>query len=379
MYIERAIEQQVFKYLSPGKVVLILGARRIGKTLLLKKVIEKMPHEQILKLNGEDATTVEILKTRSVENYQRLLKNYSLLIIDEAQHVPEIGMVLKFIVDEISGIKILVTGSSMFDLNNKMGEPLTGRKITLQMFPFSQMEYATKESLVQTLANLEERLVYGSYPELLQIENAMDKRRYLNEVVNDYLLKDILMLDGLRNAHKMLDLLRLIAFQLGKEVSLEELGRQLGLSKNTVEKYLDLLSKVFVVYRLGGFSRNLRNELVKSSKWYFYDNGIRNALIANFSVLALRNDVGDLWENYCLSERLKYQSYQQIPANNYFWRTYQQQEIDWIEEIDQKLYAYEIKWNPSKTVKAPKTWSNAYPEAEFAVIHPKNYLDWLGL
>jgi predicted AAA+ superfamily ATPase len=216
MYIERAIEQQVLKYLSPGKVVLILGARRIGKTLLLKKMIEKLPNEHILKLNGEDAATVEILKLRTVENYQRLLKNYSLLIIDEAQHVPEIGMALKLIVDEISSIKILVTGSSMFDLNNKTGEPLTGRKITLQMFPFSQIEYATKENLVQTAANLEERLVFGAYPELLQIENAIDKRKYLNELVNDYLLKDILMLDGLLNAHKMLDLLRLIAFQLGR-------------------------------------------------------------------------------------------------------------------------------------------------------------------
>jgi hypothetical protein len=196
-------------------------------------------------------------------------------------------------------------------------------------------------------------------------------------LVSDYLLKDILTLDGLRNSSKMLDLLKLIAFQLGKEVSLEELGKQLGLSKNTVERYLDLLSKVFVVYKLSGFSRNLRSEVVKSAKWYFYDNGIRNALIANFSTLSMRTDIGELWENYCFSERLKHQHYQQIQASNYFWRTYQQQEIDWIEDREGNLFAYELKWNSLKAIKPPKTWSNAYPNAQFAVITPDNYLDWI--
>jgi predicted AAA+ superfamily ATPase len=377
MHLNRSIEAKVLHYLWPNKVLLILGPRRVGKTHLLRKVLAQLPQEKVLQLNGEDMATEEVLKHRTVENYKRLLSNYTLLVIDEAQKIPEIGLILKLIVDEISGLKILVTGSSMFDLNNKLGEPLTGRKITLQLFPFAQQEYMQIENLVQTKSNLEERLIFGAYPELLHLGSTKEKTNYLNELVSDYLLKDILTLDGLRNSSKMLDLLKLIAFQLGKEVSLEELGKQLGLSKNTVERYLDLLSKVFVVYKLSGFSRNLRSEVVKSAKWYFYDNGIRNALIANFSNLSMRTDVGELWENYCFSERLKYQHYQQIQTSNYFWRTYQQQEIDWIEDRDGNLFGYELKWNTQKAVKPPKTWSNAYPNAQFVVITPDNYLDWI--
>ncbi|MBU3662848.1 MAG: ATP-binding protein [Bacteroidetes bacterium] len=378
MYLNRSIEANVLQYLRPNKVLLILGPRRVGKTHLLRKVLAQLPQEKVLQLNGEDMATGEILKLRTVENYKRLLSNYTLLVIDEAQKIPEIGLILKLMVDEISGLKILVTGSSMFDLNNKLGEPLTGRKITLQLFSFAQQEYMQIENLVQTKSNLEERLIFGSYPELLHCISTKEKTNYLNELVSDYLLKDILTLDGLRNSSKMLDLLKLIAFQIGKEVSLEELGKQLGLSKNTVERYLDLLSKVFVVYKLSGFSRNLRSEVVKSARWYFYDNGIRNALIANFSTLSMRTDVGELWKNYCFSERLKHQHYQQIQASNYFWRTYQQQEIDWIEDRDGNLFGYELKWNSKKAVKPPKTWSNAYPNAQFAVITPDNYLDWIG-
>jgi predicted AAA+ superfamily ATPase len=378
MHLNRSIEAKVLHYLWPNKVLLILGPRRVGKTHLLRKVLAQLPQEKVLQLNGEDMATEEVLKLRTVENYKRLLSNYTLLVIDEAQKIPEIGLILKLIVDEISGLKILVTGSSMFDINNKLGEPLTGRKITLQLFPFAQQEYMQIENLVQTKSNLEERLIFGSYPELLHYGSTKEKTNYLNELVSDYLLKDILTLDGLRNSSKMLDLLKLIAFQIGKEVSLEELGKQLGLSKNTVERYLDLLSKVFVVYKLSGFSRNLRSEVVKSARWYFYDNGIRNALIANFSTLGMRTDVGELWENYCFSERLKHQHYQQIQASNYFWRTYQQQEIDWIEDRAGNLFAYELKWNSKKAVKPPKTWSNAYPNAQFAVITPDNYLDWIG-
>ncbi len=240
------------------------------------------------------------------------------------------------------------------------------------------MEYQLLENLVQTKSNLEERLIYGCYPELLQYSNQADKANYLKQLVNDYLLKDILAFEGVRNASKMLDLLRLIAFQVSKEVSLDELGRQLGMSKNTVEKYLDLLSKVFVLYKVQGFSRNLRSEIVKSSKWYFYDNGIRNMLTANFAPLSMRNDVGELWENYCLAERLKFQEYTGLTSNNFFWRTYQQQEIDWIEERGGELFAFEIKWNADKKVKVPTAWRTAYPSAGFEIIHPNNYLDWIG-
>ncbi len=375
--IKRSIEERLKAGLIPNKVVVLLGARRIGKTSLVKKIIAELGQEKVLQLNGEDMATAEILKQRTVENYKRLLGNYTLLVIDEAQKIEDIGAILKLMVDEIQGIKIWVTGSSMFDLTNKLGEPLTGRKLTFDLFPLAQMEFQHYENLIQTKANLEERLIYGSYPELLQYPNNADKAGYLKQLVNDYLLKDILAFEGVRNASKMLDLLRLIAFQVGKEVSLDELGRQLGMSKNTVEKYLDLLTKVFVIYKLQGFSRNLRSEIVKSNKWYFYDNGIRNVLIANFSPLTLRNDVGELWENYCLAERLKFQYYTDLTVNNYFWRTYQQQEIDWVEEREGKLFAYELKWNTDKKVKVPSAWKNAYPDAGFEVIHPQNYLDWI--
>ncbi|AMS27259.1 ATPase [Bacteroidetes bacterium UKL13-3] len=375
--IKRSIEERLKASLIPNKVIVLVGARRIGKTSLVKSVLKDLVKEKVLQLNGEDMATAEVLKQRTVENYKRLLGNYTVLVIDEAQKIEDIGSILKLMVDEIPGIKILVTGSSMFDLTNKLGEPLTGRKRTFELFPLAQMEYQHYENLIQTKAGLAERLIYGSYPELLQYPNDADKSGYLKQLVNDYLLKDILAFEGVRNASKMFDLLRLIAFQVGKEVSLDELGRQLGMSKNTVEKYLDLLTKVFVIYKVKGFSRNLRSEIVKSNKWYFYDNGIRNVLIANFAPLTMRADVGELWENYCLAERLKFQQYTDLTVNNYFWRTYQQQEIDWVEERDGKLFAYELKWNADKKIKVPSAWKTAYPEAGFEVIHPGNYLDWI--
>ena len=375
-FIPREIESKINRFFLPNKVLVILGARRIGKTLFLREFVKDLD-SSILQLNGEDLSTHDILKTRSVENYKRILGKNKVLIIDEAQKIPDIGGVLKLMVDEIPGIRIVATGSSMFDLNNQLGEPLTGRKFTFLMFPFAQMEYNQIENPIQTYSNLEERLIYGSYPELLQYASFNEKAAYLKELIQSYLLKDILELDGLRNSSKMFDLLRLIAFQIGKEVSLEELGRQLAMSKNTVERYLDLLSKVFVIFKVSGFSKNLRKEISKSNKWYFVDNGIRNAIIANFNPIGIRNDIGDLWENYVISERIKYQNYTGMNSNNYFWRTYQQQEIDWIEERDGNLFAYEMKWKQTNKIKAPSAWRDNYPESEFSIIHPGNYLDWI--
>ncbi len=375
-FIPREIESRINRFFLPNKVLVILGARRIGKTLFLREFVKDLD-SSILQLNGEDLSTHDILKTRSVENYKRILGKNMVLIIDEAQKIPDIGGILKLMVDEIPGIRIVATGSSMFDLNNQLGEPLTGRKFTFLMFPFAQMEYNQIENPIQTYSNLEERLIYGSYPELLQYASFNEKASYLKELIQSYLLKDILELDGLRNSSKMFDLLRLIAFQIGKEVSLEELGRQLSMSKNTVERYLDLLSKVFVIFKVSGFSKNLRKEISKSNKWYFVDNGIRNAIIANFNPIGIRNDIGDLWENYVISERIKYQNYMGMSSNNYFWRTYQQQEIDWIEERDGNLFAYEMKWKQTNKIKAPSAWRENYPESEFSIIHSGNYLDWI--
>jgi len=374
--IQRIIEQQIPESLTPGKVVVLLGPRRVGKTVLINQLLKKTEMPYLL-LSGEDIDTHKLLQHRSVQNYKRVLGEKRFLVIDEAQKIPEIGIKLKLMVDHIEGLKVLVTGSSAFDISNKMGEPLTGRKITYNLFALSEQELNQIENIVEKQGNLKHRLVYGNYPELVQFQDDDRKAEYLREIVNDYLFKDILAFENIRNSDKIYDLLRLIAFQIGGEVSLEELGRQLSMSKNTVEKYLDLLSKVFVLHKVGGFSRNLRKEIAKTSRWYFYDNGLRNLLIANFNPIEVRDDIGKLWENYIVSERLKFQRYNKMIVNNFFWRTYDKQEIDWVEERGGRLYAYEFKWNPKRKAKVPKAWAETYENAEFEVINSENYLDWI--
>jgi predicted AAA+ superfamily ATPase len=374
----RAIQEVFEKKLRPNKVLMLIGPRRVGKTAFIRTYISQWKSEETLILNGDDVTDAALVKERSVANYTRLLAGKKLLVIDEAQHIPDIGMILKLIVDTIEGIYVIATGSSAFDLHQQVGEPLVGRKNTLYLFPLAQMEFKEREDYKTTFEKREERLIFGGYPELSQYPDWKDKEDYLYQIMNDYLLKDILMVDGIKNSEKLYSLLRLIAFQVGKEVSLEELGRQLSMSKNTVERYLDMLSKVFLVYRIGGFSKNLRKEIVKNSRWYFYDNGVRNALIQNFKRLNLRMDVGELWENYLSAERLKFQSYTQMHCNNYFWRTYDQQELDWVEEGGDQLRSYEFKYSLNKKPKAPAAWSKAYPDASFDVVHSGNYLDWIG-
>jgi predicted AAA+ superfamily ATPase len=374
----RSIQSLFEKNLRPNKVLMLIGPRRVGKTSFIRNYLKAFKPEEILNLNGEDVLDAALLQERSVTNYSRLLEGKKLLVIDEAQHIPSIGMILKLIVDAFEGIRVIASGSSAFDLHQQAGEPLVGRMNTLHLFPLGQMEYAKVEDFKTTLANREERLIFGGYPELSQYPEWKDKETYLYQLMNDYLLKDILKVDGVKNSHKLYSLLRLIAFQIGKEVSLEELGRQLGMSKNTVERYLDMLSKVFVVYRISGFNKNLRKEIVKNNRWYFYDNGVRNALIQNFNKLELRADVGDLWENYLAAERIKFQNYTQLHCTNYFWRTYDQQELDWVETEGETIRSYEFKYNLNKSPKAPRGWTNAYPEASFEVIHSGNYLEWIG-
>jgi uncharacterized protein len=374
---KRTVLEEFHKKLLPNKVLILLGARRVGKTDLIKNYLSDIPKQDYLQLNGEDLDDSNLLKERSVSNYSRLLVNVKLLVIDEAQNIPDIGMILKLIVDSIEGIKIIATGSSVFDLSNKLGEPLVGRKNTIYLFPLAQMEFNEFENYKETTLKLEERLLFGSYPELEQYPEWNDKITYLKEIINSYLLKDILIFDGIKQSNKILDLLKLIAFQVGQEVSLQELARQLGISKNTVESYLDLLSKVFVIYKVPGFSRNLRKEITKSNRWYFYDNGIRNAIIGNFTRLETRTDVGALWENYLASERVKYQNYSLKYANNYFWRTYDQQELDWLEEENGKLSGFEFKWNENRKTKIPTAYAKAYPEASFEVINKENYLEFI--
>ncbi len=373
--IPRHLQKIVTERLLPNKAVLIYGARRVGKTVLLRSVLQEFSG-RILSLNGEDYDAQTLLATRSIANYRQLLAGVDLLTIDEAQNIPQIGNVLKLIVDEIPGIKVLATGSSSFDLLNKIGEPLVGRASQLHLSAFSQLELSSEESLLATRQNLDNRLIYGSYPDVVALEANDRKEEYLREIVNAYLLKDILSVDGIKNANKMRDLLRLVAFQTGSEVSYDELGRQLGISKNTVEKYLSLLEKVFVVYRLGAFSRNLRKEVTKAGKWYFCDNGIRNALIGAFAPFPIRQDVGALWENYLIGEMRKNAFNTASPAEFYFWRTYDGQEVDLIRETNGTIDAFEFKWG-AKRPSPPTAFASAYPQATYQVVNRDNYLDLL--
>lgn len=373
--ISRKIEPLISSALVPGKVVILLGARRTGKTVLLKKLVSEA-NEPVLLFNGEDIEVQRLLETRSIANYERLLGTTRFLVIDEAQKIPEIGKILKLMIDSIPGLKILVTGSSAFDLSGKLGEPLTGRNKSFHLFPLSEQELDHLNPPTEKRAFLEDRLVFGSYPEVVSINGAEAKKDYLRDLVNDYLLRDLLAYEGIRNSGKIKDLLRLIAFQLGSEVSMNELSSNLGIARNTVENYLDLLTKVFVIFKVEGYSRNLRKEVTKSSKWFFYDNGIRNTLIANLNPLSLRTDTGSLWENFMISERLKYQEYNRILSNNFFWRTYDKQEIDWIEERDGKLFGFEFKFSKTKA-KIPVAFASAYPEAEFRVISSHDYHEFL--
>lgn len=360
----------------PGKVIILLGARRVGKTFLLNQYLKDVTEKYIF-WNGEDFAVQDLLRRRSVQNYKNILGDAKLLVIDEAQKIPDAGMILKLIVDSFDNLKIVVTGSSAFDITNLTGEPLTGRKFEIILYPVSENEFRQIEKSQEWFDNLSQRLVYGNLPELVNIENQKDKAEYLREIISSYLLKDILAFENIRNSSKLFDLLKLIAFQVGNEVSVQELGKQLAMSKNTVERYLDILSKVFVLYRLNGFSRNLRKEIVKNSKWYFYDNGIRNSIIANFNPVTIREDLGVLWENYMISERIKQLSYSGVICNRYFWRTYDKQEIDLIEERDGKLFAYEFKWKADKMA-IPAAWESAYPDSSFQVITNENFLDWLN-
>ncbi len=376
MYIIQKHLENLGKALIPGKAVIIYGARRTGKTTLVRRFLQDI-EEPYLLVSGEDITVQGYLASQSIEKLSAFVGDNRLLVVDEAQRVPGIGVNLKLIVDQIPDIRIIATGSSSFDLARAVGEPLTGRKTTLRLYPLSQLELGQIEQRHQTDANLESRLIYGSYPEVVLSNDNRAREQYLKEIVSSYLYKDILELDGIRHSSKISRLLQLMAFQVGKEVSYTELGTSLGMSKNTIERYLDLLEKAFVIQKLSGFSRNLRSEITKNSRYYFLDNGVRNALINNFNALELRNDAGELWENYLVIERLKRQEYLLEQANNYFWRTYSQKEIDLVEERGGKLFGYEMKWGAAQA-KPPKEWLAAYPNATWQLINRQNYLEFIA-
>jgi predicted AAA+ superfamily ATPase len=375
MNIKRYIEPALISKLKPNKVMVILGARRVGKTELLKN-IKSQVQENVLFLNGDDIETHNILEVQSSANYMRILGETRFLMIDEAQEIQNIGKKLKLMVDTIPGLKIMITGSSAFELNNQIGEPLVGRMSVMHLFPLAQLEFSQTENYPETVSNLEERLLYGGYPELLQLKSNTEKAEYLKNIVYSYLLKDILAFEGIKKRDKITALLQKLAFRSGSEISLENLGKELQISKNTVEKYLDLFTKVFICYSISGFSRNRDNEITKMKKWYFMDNGIRNALINNFNPLTIREDIGILWENYLNSERKKKLHYQQAQDEEFFWRTHSKQEIDRIEVSGKEIRAYEYKWG-SEQAKIPSEFENAYPKAVYTTINKNNYLDFI--
>ncbi len=377
-YIPQTQLRHLKSVVAAGKVVVLYGPRRVGKTTLIQRYVQQYdPHALVV--TGEDIFVREFLESQSISKLKEFVGAHRTLIVDEAQHVREVGLNLKLLIDHVEGLRIIATGSSSFDIANLTGEPLTGRRHTLILLPLAQFELQNIEKTHETRANLETRIIYGSYPEVILMDSNQERQIYLRELITSYLFKDVLQIEGVRYTDKLLRLLQLVAFQIGQEVSLAELGTKLGMSKNTVERYLDLLEKAYVLYSRFGFSRNLRKEITKSRRYYFYDNGVRNGLINNFNPIALRDDVGSLWENYVCVERMKCNLYFKRLVDSYFWRTHDRQEIDLIEERGGHLHATELKWSSKSSKSPPRGWRQAYPDSSFQVINPDNYLEFVGV
>jgi predicted AAA+ superfamily ATPase len=359
MIFTRQLKNNIIKDLvNTRKIVLIFGARQTGKTTLCNEILNQLD-EDSLRINADQLKYSDVLSSRDLNKLKLLFDGYKFALIDEAQRIPNIRINLKIIYDNMPELKLLVTGSSSFELANSIKEPLTGRTITHKLFPISLSELKDNNSIFEISNNIEEYLTFGLYPEVFQHNNAHSKEKYLRELVSSYLYKDILELSSIKNSNKIANLLKLLAFQIGSEVSINELGQKLALKQETVNSYIDLLEKSFIVFRLKGFSRNLRKEITKRNKIYFWDLGVRNMLIDNFSSLTFRNDVGGIWENFIVAERLKYLAYNEIYTSSYFWRTYTGAELDYIEERNGVLTAFEIKYKKAKQ-KPPKTWIENY-------------------
>jgi predicted AAA+ superfamily ATPase len=377
MKIKRFLLSQLANSLQAGKVLVLYGPRQVGKTTLVKELLQTLPLRSKF-VNADELLYREVLASQSSQRLGELLGDAAILVIDEAQRVPEIGLNLKILVDTFPHAKIIATGSASFELANKISEPLTGRKLTFNLFPVSYGEIQDTFGKIEARDQLERWLVWGGYPAIVSTDDPTLRERLLGELVGSYLYRDILELDGLRRADKIVDLLRLLAFQIGQEVTTSELAVSLALNRQTVERYLDMLEKVFVIFRVNGFSRNLRKEVTKNSRYYFYDNGVRNSLIQNFNPLALRNDVGQLWENFLVVERRKANQIAGRNVNSYFWRTYDQKEIDCIEEHGGRLYGYEFKWQAGDIRRAVRNkFLEAYPDSALTTINRENFEEFL--
>ncbi|MDQ7065365.1 MAG: ATP-binding protein [candidate division KSB1 bacterium] len=367
--IQRILTERMRQHLFKGKAIILMGARQVGKTTLLQALINQMD-EPVLWLNADEPDIREMLFNVTSTQLQALIGTNRIVVIDEAQRIVNIGVTLKLIVDQIPGVQVIASGSSALNLAGEINEPLTGRKYEFWLFPLSFEEMKQHHGLLQEKRLLEHRLIYGYYPDI--VTHPGEEKLLLKLLAESYLYKDLLALEQLKRPALLDKLLQALALQVGNEVSYLELGQLIGADKETVERYIDLLEKAFVLFRLNAFSRNLRNEIKKKKKIYFWDNGIRNAILRNFSPLALRTDTGALWENFLISERLKWLHNWDLDARMYFWRTLQQQEIDYIEERDGILWAFEFKWNPKARVKFPKTFLKAYPQSQQQVIHREN-------
>lgn len=372
--IKRSLENVISSRFFKGKTIVLYGARQVGKTTLLNQISAKLT-QKIIWLNGDNPEDRALISNINHTRAKELFPAGSLIFIDEAQRIANTGLNLKIIHDSCENVQIVVTGSSSFELTDKIKESMAGRKWTYKLYPLSFSELLSHTSFIESVRSLETRLIYGAYPEV--INSPGNEKRALIEIVTDYLYKDIFALKDIRKPDAIENVLKALAFQVGNQVSYREISQITGLDKLTVERYIRLLEEAFVIFRLGSYAKNLRNELKFTRKIFFVDVGIRNAIIGNFAPLDLRNDVGALWENYLISERRKMIEYNGLYRNTYFWRTSRQQEIDYLEEYDGKLFAYEFKWRSNQKLKVSKTFTNSYPEAELKLINKENYFDFI--
>ena len=375
--IERDLKVVLDSKIGKGKVLLLIGPRQVGKTTLLKNILTSISSEKKVQFwNCDESDVRQFLSEANSAKLKSFVGNSDFIVIDEAQRVKDIGLTIKLLHDSFPNVQLAVTGSSSLDLSNSINEPLTGRKFEYNLFPFSTNELVNHTSMLEEMRLLKNRLVYGFYPDV--VNNPGEEKEILTNIVNSYLYKDVFEFQDIRKSSVIEKLVQALALQVGSEVSFNELGNLLGIDTVTVQRYVDLLEKAYVIFHIRSFSRNVRNELKKSIKIYFYDNGVRNSVISNFSPVELRSDIGALWENFLISEKIKNNAYHNKHAKYYFWRTTQKQEIDFIEEVDQNLFAYEFKYNPKKVnSKCPVTFSNNYPNVPFEVITSENYMDFV--
>ena len=375
--IERDLKVVLDSKIGKGKVLLLIGPRQVGKTTLLKNILTSISSEKKVQFwNCDESDVRQFLSEANSAKLKSFVGNSDFIVIDEAQRVKDIGLTIKLLHDSFPNVQLAVTGSSSLDLSNSINEPLTGRKFEYNLFPFSTNELVNHTSMLEEMRLLKNRLVYGFYPDV--VNNPGEEKEILTNIANSYLYKDLFEFQDIRKSSVIEKLVQALALQVGSEVSFNELGNLLGIDTVTVQRYVDLLEKSYVIFHIRSFSRNVRNELKKSIKIYFYDNGVRNSVISNFSPVELRSDIGALWENFLISERIKNNAYHNKHAKYYFWRTTQKQEIDFIEEVDQNLFAYEFKYNPKKVnSKCPVTFSNNYPNVPFDVITSENYMDFV--